>query len=572
MTSLGLAAGLLAVDPVGLGGAVLRGGHTPAARAWVHAVTSRLAAPHRVRRVPPGIAAERLGGGLDLSATLVTGRPVLEPGLPALAHEGALVIPMAERLSTEAVGLLTQVMDTRSVRTERDGVSAVRPAACALLLLDEAEPDEPSVAASLADRVAFDLRLPPGAADPVADAPSIGEVAAARERLPGVHLPPDAVSALVAAAASLGVASLRAASFAMRAARAHAALAGRDLANGDDLAAAAALVLGPRATRLPLPPEDEAPPPPEPPPPSSESDQAAEPPGAEEERELAERVVDAATAAIPPDLLALLAAGAAGARGGGRQGDASTEGPRGRRVGTRRGDPRRGARLDLLATIRAAVPWQRLRGAAPGGGALAVRPDDFRIQRRWRPSATTTILVVDASGSTALNRLNEAKGAAEQLLAASYVRRDAVAMVTFRGAGAEVVLPPTRALARAKRALAGLPGGGGTPLAAALDCIAEVQRQVRRAGGRPVVLILSDGRANVTRAGTGGRPVAHAEALGVARRLRADRVEGAWLDIGPRPSAVAQEIADTMGLRYLPLPIADAAAITRVATLARDAA
>lgn len=571
MTSLGVAAGLLAVDPVGLGGAVLRGGHTPAARAWIAAVTARLAAPHRVRRVPPGIAAERLGGGLDLAATLIAGRPVLEPGLPALAHEGALVVPMAERLSPETVGLLTQVMDTRTVRTERDGVSAVRPAACALLLLDEAEPDEPPVAASLADRVAFDLRLPLGAADPVHDAPSVAAVAAARARLPQVVIPDDAVAALVAAAASLGVASLRAAGFAVRAARVHAALAGRDVAEGDDLAAAAALVLGPRATRLPLPPED-APGPPEPPPPSSGPEDAVEPPGTEEERELAERVVAAATAAIPPDLLALLAAGTAGGRGGGRHGEAATEGPRGRRIGTRRGDPRRGARLDLLATIRAAVPWQRLRGGTPGDGHLAVRPEDFRVQRRWRPAATTTILVVDASGSTALHRLNEAKGAAEQLLAASYVRRDAVAMITFRGTGAELVLPPTRALARAKRALVGLPGGGGTPLAAALDCLAEVQRQVKRGGGRPVVLILSDGRANVTRAGTGGRPAAHAEALGAAQRLRADRVEGAWLDIGPRPSPVAHEVATAMGLRYLPLPIADAEAITRVATLARDAA
>lgn len=330
-------------------------------------------------------------------------------------------------------------------------------------------------------------------------------------------------------------------------------------------------IVGARATRLPLPPED-APAPPEPPPPSSGPEDAAEPPGAEEERELAERVVAAAAAAIPPDLLALLAAGAAGGRGGGRQGEAATEGPRGRRIGTRRGDPRRGARLDLLATIRAAVPWQRLRGGMPGDGQLAVRPDDFRIQRRWRPAATTTILVVDASGSTALHRLNEAKGAAEQLLAASYVRRDAVAMIIFRGTAADLVLPPTRALARAKRALVGLPGGGGTPLAAALDCIGEVQRQVRRGGGRAVVLILSDGRANVTRAGTGGRPVAHAEALGAAQRLRTERVEGAWLDIGPRPSPVAREVAEAMGVRYLPLPIADAAAITRVATGARDAA
>ena len=162
--------------------------------------------------------------------------------------------------------------------------------------------------------------------------------------------------------------------------------------------------------------------------------------------------------------------------------------------------------------------------ATAASGAIArveVRREDFHVTRYRERAETTTIFVVDASGSSALHRLAEAKGAVELLLAECYVRRDRVALVAFRGAGAELLLPPTRSLVRAKRSLAGLPGGGGTPLACGLDAAALIAEGVLRRGGTPTLVVLTDGRANVARDGTHGRELAQRDATTAARRLRA---------------------------------------------------
>jgi magnesium chelatase subunit D len=190
-----------------------------------------------------------------------------------------------------------------------------------------------------------------------------------------------------------------------------------------------------------------------------------------------------------------------------------------------------------------------------------VRREDFRIRRFRRPAETLTIFLVDASGSAAAQRLAEAKGAVELLLAESYVRRDRVALIAFRGTGAEPVLPPTRALARAKRALGGLPGGGGTPLAAALDAgLAEAEAALRH-GWTPTLVLLTDGRANVARDGTGGRERAAADAALSARRIRARGVAALFIDSSARPNPAAATLAAEMGARYLALPRGEAGAL-----------
>jgi len=554
------AACALAVDPQGLGGAWLRARPGPARDAWLQLLREALPEGAPWRRIPAYIGDGRLLGGLDLTATLAAGRPVAERGVLAEADGGMVVLPMAERATPALAARLAQVIDAGGVLTQRDGLALAQPARFALVALDESVDDETPEARALLDRLALLVDLDsvaPRAA--VAPAVSREHIAQARARLAAVTADAATVRALTAAALALGVASLRAPLAALRAARSLAALAGRTRVSDDDAALAARLVLAPRATQLPA--DEEAAAPPEAPPPGDAAADSGTP-----DRPLDDVVLAAARAAIPPALLARLAAGVSrgAARAQGRSGAAQSARARGRPVGTRRGELRGGARLNVIETLRAAAPWQPLRRRAGASAArIAVRPDDFRITRLKQRRQTTTLFVVDASGSQALHRLAEAKGAVELLLADCYVRRDRVALIAFRGERAELVLPPTRSLVRAKRTLAGMPGGGGTPLAAGLEAATELADALARRGDTPVVVLLTDGRANVARDGRGGRAAAQDDARRAAQGLRATGHAVVLIDTSPRPDAHAAAIAADLGARYVPLPRADAQAVSR---------
>jgi magnesium chelatase subunit D len=591
------AAALLLVDPAGLGGVLLRAPAGPVRDAWLSLLQALAPAGMPLPRLPASASEDRLLGGLDLSATLAAGRPVAQAGLLHQADGGIVVAAMAERMPAVNAAHLCAALDTSAVRLERDGLAQRLSARVAVVALDESQGEDSPPSAALADRLGLWVDLTELSVRDVvtADATMAHEVAQARSRLPEVTVPDDIVQALCAATLALGVDSPRAAWAAVRCARAAAALRGATVADGDDAALAARLVLAPRATRQPVveapqedtdpsqeppspPPEQDPPAPPDPPdspdgldkPPPSE----AEEPPAEPDRDpqnaqaLEDRLIESAVAAIPAGLLARLASGER-VRGrsseAGRAGAAAASGLHGRPVGSRRGVPRGGQRLHLIDTLRAAAPWQRLRRAQarPDAPPILVRPDDFHLRRHEQKRSTTTIFALDASGSSALYRLAEAKGAIELLLAECYVRRDQVAVLAFRGATAEVILPPTRSLVRAKRGLAGLPGGGGTPLAAGLDAAATLAAQVRRAGGTPVVVLLTDGRANVGRDGQGGRARAQEEALAAARALRAQGGSVIVIDTSVRPEPAALALALAAGARYVALPQADAAALSR---------
>ncbi|MEO1171939.1 MAG: VWA domain-containing protein, partial [Myxococcota bacterium] len=364
--------------------------------------------------------------------------------------------------------------------------------------------------------------------------------------------------ALCAVAVALGIASIRAPLLALRVARAHALLAARVEVEEEDIGVAARLALAPKATQFPAPPpsEDDAPPPEAAP--ESEGESGPE----EQVGRLEDRILEAVRASLPEGLLSQLVAAAA-------RGAATSSGPagalkqsqnRGRRIGTRRGEPKGGARLNVLETLRAAAPWQRVRGS--DGTRLEVRAEDFRVHRYQERTETVTIFAVDASGSSALQRLAEAKGAVEQVLADCYVRRDEVAMITFRDAGASLVLPPTKSLLRAKRTLAGVPGGGATPLAAGIELALQMAEDALRRGKSPVLVFMTDGGANVARDGSRGRAEGDADAKRVARAVRAAGLPTLFVDIGPRPRSRAREVADAMAARYLHLPRGDAETIS----------
>jgi magnesium chelatase subunit D len=382
------------------------------------------------------------------------------------------------------------------------------------------------------------------------------------------------IEAISAAAAALGIVSLRVPLLAIRVACASAALSGRAGVEQDDIAAAARLVLAPRALVLPEATESQQQPqPPEPPSAEDEGDdQAADREKPDIDRALDEVILAAVRAALPPDVLAALRASTGQSRGRsqGKVGALQKSGRRGRPAGVRRGELRAGGRLNLIETLRAAAPWQPLRrrevaakGGESGGSSLLIRKEDFRISRFKQRAESTTIFVVDASGSAALHRLAEAKGAVELLLADCYIRRDQVALIAFRGNVAELLLPPSRSLSRAKRSLAGLPGGGGTPLAAGLDAAFALSESVRRKGQTPTIVLLTDGRANIARDGGQGRPRAEQDAMGAARQFRAAGITAVLVDTSPRPGVLAESFAREMGARYLPLPHADATALSK---------
>jgi magnesium chelatase subunit D len=404
----------------------------------------------------------------------------------------------------------------------------------------------------------------------------------------------ESVQALCSAALALGIDSMRASLFAARAARAAAALAGSDTVEEEHIAVAARVVLAPRATRLPPSPEQQEPEPPqeEASPPEPAENPASEPPlepekDAQDETknedgddadvpppeplEMAERVLEAAQAAIPAGLLASLKIGALQRAKSPTSGSAGAEQKnalRGRPVGARKGEPRAGQRINVLETLRAAAPWQKLRRSplAPASAMaprIVVRKEDFHVTRFRQLGQTTTLFVVDASGSSALNRLAEAKGAVELLLADCYVRRDSVAVLAFRGKVAEVLLAPTRSLVRAKRSLAGLPGGGGTPLATAIDAAAALAGHIKRKGQTPIVVLLTDGKANIARNGHAGRGPAASDALAAAAQLRSIGVSVLLVDTSPQPQNSAAQLAAAMGAQYLALPYGGAQSLNQ---------
>ena len=566
---------VLAVAGHRIGGIVLRDS-SAGAQQWIAALRERLPSDVRVFRLPSSATDDRIFGGLDLAATIATGSPVPERGVLADADGGIVVIPLIERMPVATQARLGVVLDTGVATLLRDGVRAEFAAEFTLIAIDESQEDVWGVAAPLRDRLALvldgDVRVDE------ALLPDFATVAAARAMIAHVHATDDVMVGIATLCVAFGISSERAARQALWAARALAALDGRRDVEEPDVALAAQLVLAPRATRIPSAPPDELPEENDAPPDPSPPDETAQntPPESPDDRPMEDRLVDAVSAAIPPELLAeLLARAQRPSQELGRAGAEKESWIRGRQVAARRGKPDGVRRLHVLETLRAAAPWQRARAtASAASGApsrtLIVERDDFRIRRYVERAGTSVIFVVDASGSAAAQRLGEAKGAVEALLAESYARRDRVSLIAFRGTTAEILLPPTRALARARKLLASLPGGGGTPLATAIDTSITAGVAARRAGTLPVVVFLTDGRANVARDGKGGRVESMRDALHAAAQFQASRLSAVLIDTSPRPEPMARRIADAMGARYVPLPVVDARAIAGAVALAKE--
>ncbi len=221
-------------------------------------------------------------------------------------------------------------------------------------------------------------------------------------------------------------------------------------------------------------------------------------------------------------------------------------------------------RIDLMGTLTKSIPWQKLRSSSvTKNKKIIIYPQDIMIKRFEKQSERLLIFLVDASGSNAIGRLNEAKGAIEILLSDAYAKRDNVALISFSGLKADPLLLPTKSLVTAKKKLSSLPGGGATPLANGLLEAFNMADVARSRNIKPIIILLSDGKGNMTLDGVADRVKATKDTIYVASLIKRNAINNIFIDTSRRKTPMANELAKELNGHYFQLPMANSGNISK---------